>query len=327
MASASNVINRDALDASLTTFRTVFEELFTSAGNDAVVNAFCAEVSAEGGQTYQAQFQDFLGTWQEFLGAREVSPSRISKLDITLKTYAQSMSIPRKDFQYDKIGTVASRIRTFLSAQKSFKSAILHSSVLALNTGEGPVGYDGVNLINTNHPNAPTLASGIQSNKGTAALSPLSFRSGYEAMTSFIRENGEPFNVVPKFLIVGPKNRDIAMEITKADIRGRSVAATGLEAAATVVASAGVSNVQLGLVEPLISERLVGTQANYWYIVGEGPGGAKPVMYLKGMDPMEQIDTDPNSANVQRTDAFTFGLIADGAFAAGAWPCIYAGIL
>lgn len=325
MASASNVINRDALDASLTTFRTVFEELFTSAGNDAVVNAFCAEVSAEGGQTYQAQFQDFLGTWQEFLGAREVSPSRVSKLDITLKTYAQSMVIPRKDFQYDKIGTVASRIRTFLSAQKSYKSAILHSALLSVNSGEGTVGYDGVNLINTSHPNAP--AGGTQSNKTTSALSPLTFRSGYEAMTSFLRENGEPFNVVPKYLIVGPKNRDIAMEITKADIRGRSVANTGLEAGAAVVASAGVSNVQMGLVEPLISERLVGAMDDYWYIVGEGPGGAKPVMYLKGMDPMEQIDTDPNSANVQRTDAFTFGLIADGAFAAGAWPCIYGGIL
>lgn len=324
MASASNVINRDALDASLTTFRTVFEELFTSAGNDAVVNAFCAEVSAEGGQTYQAQFQDFLGTWQEFLGAREVSPSRVSKLDITLKTYAQSMAIPRKDFQYDKIGTVASRIRTFLSAQKSFKSAILHTSVLALNTGAGPIGYDGVTLLGS-HPNAP--GGGTQSNTAAVGLSPLTFRSGYEAMTSFLRENGEPFNVVPKYLVVGPKNRDIAMEITKADIRGRSVAATGLEAAASVVASAGVSNVQMGLVEPLISERLVGTQANYWYLIGEGPGGAKPVMYLKGMDPMEQIDTDPNSANVQRTDAFTFGLIADGAFAAGAWPCIYGGIL
>lgn len=323
MASASNVINRDALDASLTTFRTVFEELFTSAGNDAVVNAFCAEVSAEGGQTYQAQFQDFLGTWQEFLGAREVSPARVSKLDITLKTYAQSMSIPRKDFQYDKIGTVASRIRTFLSAQKSFKSAILHASVLALNSGAGPIGYDGVTLLGS-HPNAP--GGGTQSNTAAVGLSPLTFRSGYEAMTSFLRENGEPFNVVPRYLVVGPKNRDIAMEITKADIRGRSVAATGLEAAASVVASAGVSNVQMGLVEPLISERLVGTQDDYWYIIGEGPGGAKPVMYLKGMDPMEQIDTDPNSANVQRTDAFTFGLIADGAFAAGAWPCIYGGI-
>lgn len=323
MASASNVINRDALDASLTTFRTVFEELFTSAGNDAVVNAFCAEVSAEGGQTYQAQFQDFLGTWQEFLGAREVSPARVSKLDITLKTYAQSMSIPRKDFQYDKIGTVASRIRTFLSAQKSFKSAILHTSVLALNSGTGPIGYDGVTLLGL-HPNAP--GGGTQSNTAAVGLSPLTFRSGYEAMTSFLRENGEPFNVVPKYLVVGPRNRDIAMEITKADIRGRSVAATGLEAAASVVASAGVSNVQMGLVEPLISERLVGVQANYWYLIGEGPGGAKPVMYLKGMDPMEQIDTDPNSANVQRTDAFTFGLIADGAFAAGAWPCIYGGI-
>lgn len=319
MASPSNVINRDALDASVTTFRAVMEEMFTSAGNDALVQAFCAEVAAENGQSYQAVFQDFLGTWLEFSGAREVSPTRAYTLSISLSTYAQSMQIARKDLQYDKIGTVAARIRQFLSAQKSYKDALLHD-MLALNSYVGPLAYDGVFLYSTSHPNGP---AGNQSNTGTAALSPISFNSAYSGMTGLLRENGEPFRVVPETLTVGPGNREMGLSITKGEFRSKPIANTGVEAGAAVVATAAVSNVNAGLVELLVDERLVGARALHWYLNGTAPGGAKGVIYLNGMPPTEQLDVDPNSASVQSTDRFTYGLIADGKFAAGAWQATY----
>jgi hypothetical protein len=193
-----------------------------------------------------------------------------------------------------------------------------------LNSGDGPVGYDGVNLISTSHPNGP---SGNQSNKTTSALSPLTFDTAFAAMTSYQRENGEPFRIVPRYLVVGPKNRLVGSEITKMDIRGRSVANTGLEAAAAVVASAGVSNAYNGTVDLVVNSRLVGTQDDYWYLVGEGPGGAKPMFFVEGAAPREQLDIDLSSPTVMQNDALTFGLIADGQYAAGMWPCIYGGIL
>lgn len=322
---SSNVINRAALDASLTTFRTVFEELFTAAGQDEVVSAFCQEVSNEGGLTYQAQFQDTLSTWREFLSAREAAPTRVSTVDITVATYEQTLQVSRREFRNDKIGTVAQRIRQFLSGAASFKSQLLHEKVLAVNSGAGPLCYDGSYLIATDHANGPGATT--QSNKGTAALSNITFETNYTAMTSFRRENDEPFGVIPKFLIVGPKNRRMGLDICKNDLRAVGFSAASLEAG-TTVAQSSVSNMNSGLVTLIVDERLVGAMDDYWYLVGtDRSGQAKPVIYVNSLPPTEQLDVDPNSPTVMATDKFTYGLIADGAFGAGAWQCIYGNIL
>lgn len=321
MATASNLINRDALDASLTTFRTVFEELFMSVANDAVVSAFCQEVSTEGGMTYQAQYQDVLGTWQEFIGAREYETARVSTLDTTLSTYVRSMLLPRKEVQYDKIGTVASRIRQWLSGQKNYKNILLHAE-LTSNSGKGPVCYDGSNLLDDDH--AHGAAGAAWSNYGTAALTPLSFITTYDAMLSFKRENGEPFNVVPYALVAGPKLRTMALEITKGDLRAIGLSSATAEGGSTVAATA-IGNESKGLVE-FIQNQFITDHS--WYLIAKDPSGqAKPFIFLKGSDVVEQIDVDMNSAFVQDNDAFKYGLLVDCRVAAGAPQTIFGNIV
>jgi phage major head subunit gpT-like protein len=323
MADSSHVINQTAIDAAATVFRTMADELFTSSADEALVNAICETIPADGGTTTSIILEDFLGNWLEFSGARQTGVSRAYRLNVALTSWAVQLKVRRRDAEYDRSGIVAARVRKFMSAAQSYKDFVLHQG-LFLNSGDGPVGFDGVNLISTSHPNGP---SGNQSNKTTSALSPLTFDTAFSAMTSYQRENGEPFRIVPRYLVVGPKNRLVGAEITKMDIRGRSVAATGLEAAASVVASAGVSNAYNGTVDLVVNSRLVGTQDDYWYLVGEGPGGAKPMFFVEGAAPREQLDIDLSSPTVMQNDALTFGLIADGQYAAGMWPCIYGGIL
>jgi hypothetical protein len=48
---------------------------------------------------------------------------------------------------------------------------------------------------------------------------------------------------------------------------------------------------------------------------------------VEGAAPREQLDIDLSSPTVMQNDALTFGLIADGQYAAGMWQCIYGGIL
>lgn len=323
MADNSHVIGQANIDAAATIFRAMADELFTSSGDENLVNALCETLPADGGTTTAIILEDFLGNWLEFSGARQTGVSRNYRLNVALTTWAVQLKVRRRDAEYDRTGIVAARVRKFMSAAQSYKDFVLHQG-LFLNSGAGPIGFDGVNLLSSAHPNGP---SGNQSNTTTSALSPLTFDTAFTAMTSFQRENGEPFRIVPRYLVVGPKNRLVGSEITKMDIRGRSVANTGLEAGAAVVASAGVSNAYNGLVDLVVDSRLVGTQDDYWYLIGEGPGGAKPMFFVEGAAPREQLDIDLSSPTVMQNDALTFGLIADGQYAAGMWPCIYGGIL
>lgn len=321
MADSANVISQSKIDAANVTYRAIMAELFTDVQTG--LDALLAErVSAAGAASATLIVEDYLGTWAEFLGARVTSVSRAYSQTVTLTTWEQTLRIARKQMAYDPTGVVAQRLQRFLSAQASYYDTLVFDALVSA-SGAGPTGYDGVALLATTHPNGP---AGNQSNKGTTALSQTSFDTAFTAMTSLQRENGQPFNIVPKTLLVGPKLRQRAMEITQADIRGQAVDNAGLESG-TRIGTAGVTNVYRGVVDLVISPKLVGTYDDYWYLLGEGPGGMKPFIFLEGMAPTEQIDSDLSSPTVMQNDAFTFGLIADAQVGAGAWQTIYAGIL
>lgn len=325
----SHVINQAAIDAVTTNYITKIGEMFSTDGNDPLVSMFAEVVPSGDNKTTTLIADDFNSAWRQITGnstsagGRMTGVSRAYSLALTLQTFAPDMlSIDRKDFTYDAIGIVSRRVTNYLNAQKAWKDQLLHTSLFQ-SSGAGPIGIDGVALFSTAHPNGP---SGNQSNLGTTALSQSSFNTGYVAMTSFLRENGEPFNVTPKYLVTGPKLRQTGLEITASDIRGASYANDGLEAG-TRIGSAGISNVNNGIVQYVLDPRLVGTQDDYWYILGETAGGMKPLVFVEGMSPTEQINTDMNSTEVMRTDHFLFGLLADAQIGGYGWPAAYAGIL
>lgn len=316
MGDSSHVIRQDLVDAATVAYRTYLEEFFVS--RDDSMADLLAETIPTGGKSATLIVEDWLGTWLEFVGARQTSVSRAYSQTITLTTWAQQMKIKRIDLERDPIGVTAARLRKFLSAQSSYKEQLVFDSLVSA-SGLGPTGYDGVALGSASHPNGP---SGNQSNTGTTALSPASFNTAYAAMTSLQRENGEPFRIVPHTLMVGPTERPMGLQITQADMRGAVYANDGLEAG-TRVAAAGVTNINNGVVKLVVNPRLIGTYDNYWYLIGDGPGGAKPLTFLEGRAPTEQLDVDLSSPTVMATDALTYGLIADSKVGAGAWQTIY----
>ncbi|MFA7295707.1 MAG: Mu-like prophage major head subunit gpT family protein [Dehalococcoidia bacterium] len=320
-----NAVNGDALDAFVVTFKSEAERLFTSVENTALVNAFCSEVSSEGGQNVTQIFGDHLGTWKELIGGREEAPSRIFSQNVTLATYyVPDLVIPRKDFQYDNIGVNAARVRTYMSNALSAHDVLLHQA-LALASGKGPVGYDGVNVFDDDHPYAP--AAGTQSNYGTAAMSWVSVRAALASMTSLLRENSEPFNIVPRFLIGGPKNAEIMEEITNGNLRLAGAATDGIEGGTRAYGGA-IDNVQKGRLTGIIDYRLVGAKDDWWGITGtDTTGQLKPLMVMKGMAPLPQINVDDQSQFVHDNDAYSFGLITDMKIAAGAWQAGFWNVL
>lgn len=315
----SHVINSAALDASVTSFRTAFDEFFVNRGDDPLISAFTEDISADGGSRAQVIFEDTIGNWREFIGGREVVVVRPNVLNVTMKTYERTMMIRRIDMRYDKIGVVERRIRRFLSAAASYKIELFHEMLFS-NSGAGTTGYDGVAWFSTAHPNGPSGAT--QSNLSTAVLSRTAFNAAYSQMASLGREGGLPYYVLPTTLVVGPNNRTNGLEITSADLRSQGMTAGGVtDAAAAVLASAAISNVNAGVVNLIVDPYLTGTRATWWYLLGApvNAGQVKPALYLEGMAPTEQLDVSMDSPSVIATDRFTYGLIADGSFAPGAW--------
>ncbi len=317
MPSSRNAINGDVLDATVNIFKAEAEKLFSSQENTTLVNAMCSTVSSEGGQSITQIFGDHLGSWKELLGGREEAPSRIFSQAITLATYyVPDLVIPRKDFTYDNTGANAARIRQYMTNALSCQDELLHTA-LQLASGKGPVAYDGSNLWDDDHPYAP--AAGTQSNYGTAAMSWVSVRAKKAAMTSLLRENGNPFNIVPRFLIGGPLNEEIMAEICNGDLRLAGAATTGIESGTRAYGGA-IDNVQKGTLTGIVDHRLVGTYDDWWGIVGSDiTGQLKPLIYMQGMSPKPQINTDDNSEFVRKNDAYQFGLLTDAKVAAGAW--------
>lgn len=321
MGDSSHVIGQALVDAATVAYRTYLEEFFISK-SDGIADIFAETIPANGAKSQTLIVEDYLGTWLEFVGARQTTSSRAYSQTITLSTWAQQIQIRRTDMTYDMIGNVAARLRKFLSGQQSYKEQLIFDKLVS-NSGNGPTGYDGVAMIGTTHPNGP---SGNQSNKGTTALSQISFDTAFATMTGLKRENGEPFRVQPKYLVHGPTLNQTALQITKGDIRAAGLSSASLEGG-TTVAAATTANMYRGVVEPVMWPRLTGTQAAYWYLIGEGPGAAKPMVFVEGMPPTEQIDDQLGSPTVMATDRCTYGLIADGQAAAGAWQCLFAGVL
>jgi len=323
MAESSHVINQDALNAIVTTFETKVGEMFSNTGNDPLVNIFADTIPA-GGKSAILAADDFVGQWEEWQGARVTGVSRAYVLRLELTRYTPPLlKIPRLDFQYDNIGLISSRVSRYLTQAQSYRDVIMHQALVG-NAGAGPIGIDGVALFSASHPNG--LNGATQSNLTTSALTQATFDAAYLAMNSYVREGGEPFGVTPRYLVVGPKLRKVGLEITGTDIRGAYVNNAGAETG-TIVAAAGITNINNGVVTLIIDNRLSGVQDDYWYLVGDAPGGVKPLAWLEGMAPTSQINTDMNSDSVIMNDSFTFGLLADGQIGGYGWPSVYAGVL
>lgn len=75
-----------------------------------------------------------------------------------------------------------------------------------------------------------------QAYKSSAALTPANFEAAYAAMCSQTADGGRPLGIRPTVLVVPPNLRTAALDITKADRRAN-----------------GASNVNAGLVEPLVT--------------------------------------------------------------------------
>jgi phage major head subunit gpT-like protein len=96
----------------------------------------------------------------------------------------------------------------------------------------------------------------------TTTFSATAMEAGLTAMAGWTLAGGEPAGVTPRYLMVGPSLQSSAVGVLESDMVN--------------VGGVPVSNVNKGVLELKVSNRLVGTHAGKWFILGE-KGGIQPI--------------------------------------------------
>jgi len=167
---------------------------------------------------------------------------------------------------------------------------------------------DGQPLISANHRDGD---GGVQSNLGTAQLSPTAYRAGRAQMQKLADKSGKySANIRPNALIVGPDNEGLALEIVKA--------ATIENAAGT----ASKSNVYQGSAEVIVLPSLRDALANYWFIGALGGPLLPLILQIREKITMTAM-VNPTDPNVFHQDDAIWGVDGRHAVGYGSWRRIW----
>lgn len=313
--------NQANLDTARTVARVKFDEVFNAPY--AGVSDMFTERYSTGSELDELVFATFLNTVREWLGAREYGNFEAFNQSVKLTTFEDTFSLPRKSVDYDTSGAIGRAIAAKIRRARMNSDDKIIFDTLVGNSGDGPVGFDGDNLFSTTH----TLGGTNYSNKTTSALTFSTYDTAVQAMQGYKGADGEPLNIQPDLLIVGPKLRKMALQLANADDRVVPVNPSGeLDGSTSVNAAASMVNVFRGEVDVVVWNRLTGTQDDYWYLVDrQQPERGILLKDERDWELIEQTDMDsPARFNV---DKYVWGIEADKKVAAGAWPCMYAGIV
>ena len=309
------------LDTARTAAQVKFDEVFN--GPAPGPWQMFTEVYSTGAEIDNLVFASFLNTIREWLGAKEFGNFEAFTQTIRLTSYEDSFALKRRLVDYDISGAVGRAIAAKITQSRANSDDKIIFDTLVSNSGDGPVAFDGDKLFSTTH----TVGGTNYSNKSTSAFSFAEYDTAVQTMAGYKAYNGEPLNISPKLLIVGPKNRKMALQVANADDRVVPVAPAGtLDGTASVNAAASMVNVFRGEVDVIVWNRLTGDYDDYWYLV-DTMQPEKP-MLLKNERDYELIDClDMKDPERFSKDLYVWSIEADKKPAAGAWPCMYAGIL
>lgn len=134
-------------------------------------------------------------------------------------------------------------------------------------------------------------------------------------------------SATPDTLIVGGKNRRIALEVAKADQRAVVVDDTGGVGGSPSAGVTTIPNVFVGEVDVIVLPELSGSYDDYWFLVDSSKALIKPIIVQMNR-PVQPVVLDAMDGERRYSlDEFVYGLEGDFSFNAGAWQTCYGGIL
>ncbi len=224
-------------------------------------------------------------------------------MSLVNKEYENSITIKRTNIEDDKLGMLMLKIRMMGAQHAKKKDALVFDFLTAGAFSAANAGYDGVSLINANHPNE---VGGTQTNTaGAAALASAAYEAAIEQMELLTDDYGDPLGIRPNLLVTGPQNRQAAKEIVKQERL-----------------ASGESNTNYGTTEMLISPRITGT---HWFLIDT----SQMVMPVVMQDRLAPEMEDPSLASAESLfmrGEYRYGGRMRMAVGAGLWQTIYGNV-
>lgn len=310
-------LNSQNLDVANTLVHGGLSRIFGQAGQGSVFQIFTEMIPASGGTSVELVVFDGTPPIREWTGMKQYIQGRSYKKNHVLRKWEATIELPRTLFVGDQSGAITSRINTWLSNLERSLDKIVIDELVA-NTAANA--YDGQAILSNSHPN---VNGANHDNLEAAALTFALYKTAVQQMELIKDEAGEPLGFYPTHLLVGPKQRRIAMEVTGPDRHVGVDAASAQDPASGGVAAVLFRNF-LGVgVQPIVTSRITG---NEWFVMDNSKPGVRPMALCEFRPPEAVSLTDMTSTPRFERDVFQWSIETDTTPAPYAWQAVHGSV-
>ena len=281
------------LDAIFKAFQTKFNEAQKAAQSRAFPNDLIPEDIAiafmGGGSATQHSWLEQLHGIHEWIGERVLNNAKLGKLTVVNRDFENTVKVSRNEIEDDQYGVYSPLIGMMGSdAENLWKKLAIEALV---GNGEWADG-------NPFFCSARTLGKSTITNAVTTALSKTAVETAIAAMRAWTLYGGEPGEVRPDVLLVGPSLEATAKQICEADLVSDGTTT--------------VSNVSPAkALKVRVSQALIGDHASEWYLLGDKNGVKAVGLQKRKLPELTRMDRDMDG-NVFMTNDFLYGVHARG---------------
>lgn len=211
----------------------------------------------------------FLDTIRKWVGPRQLGALSEKNLQVSNDDYEATIGVGANALEDDAIGIYGSIAE---GKGRQCRALWIQIAIAAL-VANGDWLDGSAFFLDDREFNGNTI-----DNLGAAALSATTYAIAYKAMMAYLGYDGEPLEIVPDTLVVGPALIETAKKLLESDKLVESYA--GDTDDATILNHVAGPNPWYKSAELIVHPRLVGTAANYWFLMST-KGLVKPILIQK----------------------------------------------
>ena len=289
------IINQASLSGIYKGFQTIFNKAFKDA------KALYEKVATTIPSSTKSEEYKWLGKipqMRKWVGDRVIQNLSAFSWTIKNEDWESTIELDRNDIEDDTIGIYNPLIQGMAAAAKKHPDEIIWDLLMA---GFTNLCYDGQYFFDTDHQEGE---SGVQSNKGTGALSAATYGAARTGMMSLKDDKGTPLEIFPNLLVVGPANEKTGKDIVVAQKLAN-----------------GQDNVYVGTAELLVVPR-ISKNPNNWFLTDT----SKPVKGLIFQQRKKSVFTaldKPDDVSVFMRKKYLYGVDSRDNGGYGLWQLVF----
>ena len=286
-------ITASNLDAIFKAFQTKFNEAQKAAQarvtpNDLLVDDIAVTFVGGGSATQHSWLEQLHGI-HEWVGERVLNNAKLGKLTVVNRDFENTVKVSRNEIEDDQYGVYSPLIGMMgADAENLWKKLSIEA---LLGNGDWADG-------NPFFCSGRVLGNSTFTNAVTTSFSKAALETAIAAMRGWTLYGGEPGEVRPDVLLVGPSLEATAKQICEADL-----VADG---------TTTVSNVSPAkALKVRVSQALIGSHANQWFVLGDKNGVKAVGVQKRKLPELTRMDKDDDQ-EVFMSNNFLYGVHARG---------------